>query len=311
LFTLYLEGDVKLIEIKNVNKWYGKKHIINDMNLEISKGDCVGLIGPNGAGKSTIIKMITGNISCSSGDVLYEKQPIDKLKSKIGYLPQHAHFKEWMHCEDTLILLGELSGLKGNALQSRVKEMLKLVGLEQKAKEKIATFSGGMKQRLGIAQALLHRPEFILLDEPVSALDPIGRKEVIHLIEKIRAHSTILLSTHILADAEQFCNRFIFIKEGKIIDDFHVTDFNNNYFHNLMEVEVMSPALEVAEKLRQQFPQYEVKTTSNLISIEFEDLWNQKDDVIRYLLNQNIKFTNVRIKRKTIEDHFIESVVSI
>ena len=139
---------------------------------------------------------------------------ISKMKKEIGYLPQYPNFFNWMTAKETLMFMGQLSGLKKEVLANSIPEILTKVGLGGKENSKVGTFSGGMKQRLGIAQALLHKPSLIVMDEPVSALDPVGRREVLNLIEEIKKDTTILLSTHILSDAEEICERFVIIKDG-------------------------------------------------------------------------------------------------
>lgn len=207
------------LEIKHVKKAYKDKIAVNDFSMELSTGECVGLIGPNGAGKSTLLKMITDMIKPDEGEVLLNGNKIAQMKREIGYLPQYPNFYHWMTARETLAFMGQLSGLQKEELIHSIPEILAKVGLREVGNSKVGTFSGGMKQRLGIAQALLHKPALIVMDEPVSALDPIGRREVVNLIRDIKQDTTIILSTHILSDAEEICERFVMISNGIKIED--------------------------------------------------------------------------------------------
>lgn len=212
------------LEIKNVTKSFKGKIAVNNFSMELQAGECVGLIGPNGAGKSTLIKVISDITNPTAGEVLLNGIKISKMKSEIGYLPQYPNFFHWMTARETLTFMGQLSGLKKEELSKSIPKMLEKVGLKEEENAKVSTFSGGMKQRLGIAQALLHKPSLIVMDEPVSALDPIGRREVLNLIKEIKKDTTILLSTHILSDAEEICERFVIIKDGTKIEDTTITE---------------------------------------------------------------------------------------
>ncbi|TKI92149.1 ABC transporter ATP-binding protein, partial [Bacillus wiedmannii] len=212
------------LEIRNVTKSFKGKIAVNTFSMELQSGECVGLIGPNGAGKSTLIKVISDIINPDVGEVLLNGIKISKMKREIGYLPQYPNFFHWMTARETLMFMGQLSGVKKEVLSKSIPEILEKVGLSGEEDSKVSTFSGGMKQRLGIAQALLHKPALIVMDEPVSALDPIGRREVLNLIEEIKKDTTILLSTHILSDAEEICERFVMIKDGTKIEDTTITE---------------------------------------------------------------------------------------
>ena len=206
-----------MITIHNLHTTIDKQKILHGVHLSIKENECVGLIGPNGAGKTTLIKCLMGILSYESGDVLFDNQPIETRKKQIGYLSQYTDFKAWMTCKESLLFFGNLSGVKKEILENRIQETLKEVGLQEKQHFKVEQLSGGMKQRLGIAQAILHNPRFLILDEPVASLDPIGRNEVRKLIVRLKQRMTILLSTHILHDTNHICDRYIVMKNGRII----------------------------------------------------------------------------------------------
>ncbi|HDR4091341.1 TPA: ABC transporter ATP-binding protein [Bacillus anthracis] len=220
--------------------------------MELQAGECVGLIGPNGAGKSTLIKVISDITNPTDGEVLLNGIKISKMKSEIGYLPQYPNFFHWMTARETLTFMGQLSGVKKEELLKSIPKMLEKVGLKGEENTKVSTFSGGMKQRLGIAQALLHKPSLIVMDEPVSALDPIGRREVLNLIEEIKKDTTILLSTHILSDAEEICERFVIIKDGTKIEDTTITELLHRNRENKLVIEITAKDqkwIEIVKKL--------------------------------------------------------------
>ncbi|MGX9808910.1 ABC transporter ATP-binding protein (plasmid) [Exiguobacterium acetylicum] len=206
-----------MITVSNLYKTINSRPILTDVNFSISQGECIGLLGPNGAGKTTLIKCMTGILNYDKGDIRFYSDPILSHKKHIGYLSQHTDFKPWMTCEESLMFFGKLSGLKKSELLHKIPLVLEEVGLQGKQKLKVEQLSGGMKQRLGIAQAILHEPQLLILDEPVSALDPIGRNEVKKLIGKLKKRTTIIISTHILDDASEFCDRYIVIKNGEIV----------------------------------------------------------------------------------------------
>ncbi|TKV46405.1 hypothetical protein C1I58_25080 [Bacillus sp. PIC28] len=240
------------LEIKNVTKVFKRKSAVNNFSMELQAGECVGLIGPNGAGKSTLIKVISDIIHPTAGEVLLNGIKISKMKSEIGYLPQYPNFFHWMTARETLTFMGQLSGLKKEELSKSIPKILEKVGLKDEENAKVSTFSGGMKQRLGIAQALLHKPSLIVMDEPVSALDPIGRREVLNLIEEIKKDTTILLSTHILGDAEEICERFVIIKDGTKIEDTTITELLHRNSENKLMIEITAKDqkwIEIVKKL--------------------------------------------------------------
>ncbi|MCJ1907532.1 ABC transporter ATP-binding protein [Planococcus ruber] len=206
-----------MITVEKLHKTIKKRKILSDVTFSIAEGECVGLLGPNGAGKTTLIKCMTGILQHEQGTITFNSNPIVQHKKNIGYLSQLTDFKPWMTCEESLLFFGKLSGLDKGFLKGNISAVLEEVGLKDKENYKVDQLSGGMKQRLGIAQAILHQPLLLILDEPVSALDPIGRNEVKKLISRLKKRTTIIISTHILDDASEFCDRYIIIKNGKIV----------------------------------------------------------------------------------------------
>lgn len=207
------------ISIKNVTKIYGEQTAVNNISFEIHSGEIVGFLGPNGAGKSTTMKMITTYIPQNSG--LISICGIDTIenpllvKEKVGYLAEHNPLYTDMYVKEYLLFLAKLHKIKSP--KERVQEMITSVGLEKEKKKKISELSKGYKQRVGLAQAMLHNPEVLILDEPTSGLDPNQLVEIRALIKSFAKDKTVLLSTHIMQEVEAICDRIIIINEGKIV----------------------------------------------------------------------------------------------
>ncbi|CAG9621377.1 ABC transporter ATP-binding protein [Sutcliffiella rhizosphaerae] len=205
-----------LVEIKHLKKSYKQHQAVNGISFQIEKGSCVALLGPNGAGKTTTLQMLAGMLTPTSGTIQFGENTNRDFRQQIGFLPQHPSFFNWMTPVEFLQFVGKLSHIPQSKLSSKIEETLEFVSLQDVKAKRIGGFSGGMKQRLGLAQALLHKPELLILDEPVSALDPDGRRDVIEIIQQLKSTMTILFSTHVLHDAEQVCDSVIMLKQGEI-----------------------------------------------------------------------------------------------
>jgi ABC-2 type transport system ATP-binding protein len=225
-----------LIEINKLTKIYKQHSAVNNISFGIEKGQCVALLGPNGAGKTTTLQMLAGLLTPTSGSILFPEKTQRDFRHLIGFLPQHPAFFNWMTAKEFLLFAGKLSHLSKQELSSKIDEALEFVSLTNVKNKKIGGFSGGMKQRLGLAQALLHEPELLILDEPVSALDPTGRRDVLKMLHQLKSHMTILFSTHVLHDAEQVCDSVIMLKDGVIKWDGSLADLKN--FHSTSAIEI-------------------------------------------------------------------------
>ncbi|NEW05954.1 ABC transporter ATP-binding protein [Paenibacillus sp. SYP-B3998] len=297
------------LEVKNVTKTYKARTAVTNFSMVLQSGECVGLIGPNGAGKSTLIKVISDITNPTRGEVLLNGKKISQMKKEIGYLPQYPNFYHWMTAQETLAFMGELSGLRKEELTKAIPEILSKVGLSGEENSKVGTFSGGMKQRLGIAQALLHKPSLIVMDEPVSALDPIGRREVLNLIEEIKRETTILLSTHILSDAEEICERFIIIKNGQKIEDTTISDLLNRNSENKIIFEVTSIDQEWMEVLKNLNYVKDVEVVGNKIKIQVEHIAFNKNKLLRNALEHQVDLVKFEVNNDTLEEIFMKLVV--
>lgn len=209
------------IEVKNVSKFYKTQAAVNEINFSINKGEIVGFLGPNGAGKSTTMKMITGFIPPSEGEIYVcgKLVSLDSIETRkhIGYLPENNPLYLDMYVKEYLEFVAKIYKLPNP--RERVKEMISLVGLEVEQNKKIEMLSKGYRQRVGLAQAIIHNPDVLILDEPTSGLDPNQLVEIRDLIKKIGKEKTVMLSTHILQEVEAICDRVIIIRQGKLVAD--------------------------------------------------------------------------------------------
>ncbi|PGT57600.1 ABC transporter ATP-binding protein [Bacillus thuringiensis] len=297
------------LEIKNVTKSFKGKIAVNNFSMELQAGECVGLIGPNGAGKSTLIKVISDITNPTAGEVLLNGIKISKMKSEIGYLPQYPNFFHWMTARETLTFMGQLSGLKKEELSKSIPKMLEKVGLKEEENAKVSTFSGGMKQRLGIAQALLHKPSLIVMDEPVSALDPIGRREVLNLIKEIKKDTTILLSTHILSDAEEICERFVIIKDGTKIEDTTITELLQRNRENKLIIEITAKDQNWIEVVKKLPYVKNVEVVGLKIKVKVESIEINKNMLLQNALEHKVDIVKFKMSNDTLEEIFLKLVV--
>ncbi len=209
------------IEVKHLYKYYGEQAAVKDVSFSIKKGEIVGFLGPNGAGKSTTMKILTGFVPSSSGEVNICGLPVDvdslETRSKIGYLPEHNPLYLDMYVKEYLEFVGKIYKVKN--LQERIKEMIQAVGLEVEQNKKLGALSKGYRQRVGLAAAIIHNPEVLILDEPTSGLDPNQLVEIRELIKKIGKSKTVMLSTHIMQEVEAICDRVIIINKGTLVAD--------------------------------------------------------------------------------------------
>lgn len=218
---------MNMLEIRHLSKRFGDKVVLDDLNLVVEEGNIFGFIGRNGAGKTTTMKIILGLLEADSGEVYVcgEKVQYGSAKTNrlIGYLPDVPEFYGYMNAREYLRLCGELSGMDKEEIKSRSKELLEMVGL-LKEKGKIKGYSRGMKQRLGIAQALMKHPKLLICDEPTSALDPLGRKDILSILSKVQDETSVIFSTHILSDVEKICRNVAILEKGNIVMQGNVND---------------------------------------------------------------------------------------
>jgi ABC-2 type transport system ATP-binding protein len=209
------------IRIENLSKRYGPQKAVDDISFQVKTGEIVGFLGPNGAGKSTTMKMITGYIGIGQGDIFIDDQSVkqngDDLKKFIGYLPENNPLYLDMPVIDYLGFCAALQGVEKTRIEERVREMIRITGLNAEKHKKIGELSKGYRQRVGLAQAMIHDPKILVLDEPTTGLDPNQIVEIRKLIRELGKEKTVILSTHILPEVEATCDRILIINKGKIV----------------------------------------------------------------------------------------------
>lgn len=211
------------IDIKNLTKQYGQQKALDNISLAINEGEIVGLLGPNGAGKSTMMKIVTCFIPPTSGEVKVcgfdiNEQPMN-IRSLIGYLPEQNPLYNELYVRESLEFIAGIHGIKGKERKERVEYMIEKVGLTKEVKKRIGMLSKGYKQRVGIAQAMIHDPKVLILDEPTTGLDPNQLVDIRNLIKELGQDKTVILSTHIMQEVEAVCNRVVIINNGKLVAD--------------------------------------------------------------------------------------------
>lgn len=222
------------LEIKNLTKKFGEQTALNNINIEIKKNEIIGLLGPNGAGKSTLMKSIVGVLMIDEGEIIFDGKNIAEneiqTKEKIGFLPENNPLYNDMYVKEYLQFVADIHKIQ----KEKVDEIIDLVGITPEKSKKISQLSKGYKQRVGLAQAILHEPDLLILDEPTNGLDPNQIIEIRNVIKEIGKEKTVILSTHIMQEVEALCSRVILIHQGKIVQDTGIEEFKGK-FSNLEE----------------------------------------------------------------------------
>ena len=304
------------IHVESLKKTYGAVHALDGLDLEVAPGTVFGFLGPNGAGKTTTLRILTGLAQATSGtaqvvglDVMKDS---GKLSRRIGHLPEEPAFYPWMTPREFLDYLGRLYGLSSSERRSRVRELLALVRMEDVSKRRIAGFSRGMRQRLGVAAALIHHPDVLFLDEPASALDPAGRKEVLDLIGNLRGQCTVLMSTHILADVERVCDVVGIIAKGRMLVQSGREALLERYAIPAFEVEGDDHAVLASwvEELRQLPWVISVAPRNGAFRITVRDVQSAKHTLLALAVNSGVVLNRYEEVRPSLEDVFLQLVGS-
>lgn len=299
-----------MIRIEGLSKNYGQVRALDNLSLMVEPGAVYGFLGPNGAGKTTTMRILGGLARADKGRAWILDSEIGSsgadVRALIGVLPEEPAFYPWMTAREYLRdFIAPLYEMEAKSASSRANEMLELSGLLKSGNRRIAGFSRGMRQRLGLAQAMLHKPKVLLLDEPVSALDPAGRKEVLELIENLRQNTTILLSTHILADVERVCDMIGIISEGRMILQDRREDLLARYATPLFEVETNNGIEAWVEQARQLPCVTDVSSSGQTARIVVKDTASAQNELMASLLQANILVNRFEMMKPSLEDIFI------
>jgi ABC-2 type transport system ATP-binding protein len=301
-----------MLEVVGLRKRFGEVQAVDGVGFSLARGESVGLVGPNGAGKTTTLSMMVGLIRPDEGEVRLEGRPLsgdtDPLKRKIGFVPQELALYEELSAQKNLALFGAVYGLSGAPLREAIEKALNQVGLQDRAKSRVSTFSGGMKRRLNLAAALLHGPEVLFLDEPTVGVDPQSRNAIFEYLEALRAKGLALLYTsHYLEEVERLCERVVIIDHGKVITDQPLKALHRQYaVAGRVVIELAAPADEAWLAALRALP--EVRTASvdgDRLSVDLTDGLSQSEIILRFLNGQGVAFTALSTERPSLEAVFL------
>ena len=297
------------IEVRNITKVFGEQKALDNVSFDINNGEIVGFLGPNGAGKSTLMKIITGYIPATEGEVLINgmnilENPIE-IRKKLGYLPEQNPLYFDMYIVEYLEFVAGIYGIKNK--KARIDEIVSLTGLEPEINKKIGTLSKGYKQRVGLAQAIIHDPEVLILDEPTSGLDPNQIIEIRNLIKNLGKEKTVILSTHIMQEVEAICDRILLIKKGVLLANDKAEDFAH-----LNSDSISTLLVELDGELSENdFAQIKGirnvrKQSPTRFAIEFSKSNDIRKAVFNLAVQKGLAVLNMQEKEKSIEEVFAE-----
>jgi ABC-2 type transport system ATP-binding protein len=300
---------------RDLKKFYGSVHALDGLSLNVQPGTVFGFLGPNGAGKTTTIRLLTGLSHPSSGEASVsgvDARQVRKIARIIGYLPEEPAFYRWMTATEFIDYCARIFHIPSVDRSRWVKELLELVGLSDVAKRRIGGFSRGMRQRLGMAQALVNRPEVLFLDEPVSALDPTGRKEVLDLIASLRGKCTVFMSTHILADVERVCDSIGIIDKGKMIVEAPRSELMARFTIPAIEVEVIPGHEKDLEKwLKSQSAKSwvtKINSEGTKARLTVKNLEKARNELFHALNITGLPVQRFEVVTPTLEDVFLQVI---
>lgn len=308
-----------MLQITDLHKRFGDKQVLKGLTLSVPEHSIYGFIGQNGAGKTTTMKIILGLLQADAGKIMVAGEKVTygqtATNRHIGYLPDVPEYYTFMTTSEYLTFCGEICGMKKSEIKSRSEELLTLVGLREET-HRIKGFSRGMKQRLGIAQALLNKPKLLICDEPTSALDPVGRKEILDILLAVKEQTTVLFSTHILSDVERICTDVAFLKDGIITMKGSLSRIRSQYRRDEYLLETENEAdlhrlLQCIAAFRQTTPTNDTSANGDSLVIQNNQLtFRETDiampDVLRLLADHQIPILKLQRLEPTLESLFME-----
>jgi len=299
-----------VIETRELRKQFGDKTAVEDLSLQVHRGEVFGFLGPNGAGKTTSIKMLLGLVEPTSGSGSVLGAPIGHraTRARIGFLPEHFRFHEWLTGRELLLVHGRFLGMSTRDTKARADALLARVDLLDAAHRPVRTYSKGMMQRVGLAQALLGHPDVVFLDEPTSGLDPLGRLLVRDVIRELREHGTsVFLNSHILGEVEATCDRVTFVREGRTIRDLRLGEIDGSMEVDLRVGSLTDEARSAVARIGRIVEDGAALSADGperlRVSISREDLL---PELARALVERGIPLYEMRVARKSLETTFLE-----
>ncbi len=296
------------IKVKNLTKIFGEQKAIEDITFEVDKGEILGFLGPNGAGKSTTMKIAACFLPPSEGSVkicdLEVSEHPGRIKSLLGYLPEHNPLYLEMYVREYLAFIGRIHGLNGSTLKNRIDEMINLCGLTREQNKKIETLSKGYRQRVGLAQALIHDPKVLILDEPTTGLDPNQIIEIRELIKKISHDKTVIFSTHIMQEVQALCDRVVVIDRGKIV----ANDTINQLKSKKVEIAIINVEFteEVKSSLLESIPEIVSieQITANKLKIKATTEVDIRPKIFEFASANGLTLVGIQQEEVTMENVF-------
>jgi ABC-2 type transport system ATP-binding protein len=297
---------IPAIKTEALRKEFGTHAAVKSLTLQVEQGEVFGFLGPNGAGKTTSIKMLLGLVTPTSGTGALLGEPLGNRAAlaQVGFLPEHFRFQEWLTANEFLELHGELLGMSTRDLNLRRDELLERVGLTEFRDKQLRTFSKGMLQRIGLAQALMNHPALVFLDEPTSGLDPVGRRLVRDIIHELREEGTsVFLNSHLLSEIEITCNRVAFIRHGEVVRVMEMSSLGKDL--SMLTIRATGLVSDVVSGLKQWGDDIRVDGDLLTMSIRSEaDL----PEINRYLVAQDVRVYGLTPNRLSLEEIFIETL---
>lgn len=294
------------VETRQITKLFGKQKALDEVSFSIKKGELVGFLGPNGAGKSTMMKIITGFLPADSGEVVVNGQKIVsknlEIRKNIGYLPENNPLYTDLYVKEFLEITAGFYKLKN--IKQRVSEMVELTGLGDEQHKKIRALSKGYRQRVGLAQALIHDPSVLILDEPTTGLDPNQLEEIRHLIREISREKTVMLSSHIMQEVEAVCNRVIIINKGKIVADGGINEIKAGKINSNQVVIVEFSTNVNLEKILAIDDVKNAVLNGNLWEIESAGKKDIRPAIFQFVVNNNLSLLTLKEKQQNLESVF-------
>ena len=304
---------MNIVEIKDLQLSFGNNHVLKGLNMVVPEHTVFGFVGRNGAGKTTTMKIVLGLLKADQGEVHVCGEKVRygaaRTNRHIGFLPDVPEFYGYMRPLEYLRLCGEITGLSSAQIKTRSQELLELVGLED-ANRRISGFSRGMKQRLGIAQALLNEPRLLICDEPTSALDPLGRRQILEILSAIRGQTTVVFSTHILSDVERICDHIAVLEQGELVLTGTLTEIQKQHRRNSYSIRFASDqeAEEFSKNEELKSPHIKLMREGPSLRIEIEDNSVDGQQLIDLLSKKQMAPERFEAMEPTLESLFAEVV---
>ncbi|WP_066874382.1 ABC transporter ATP-binding protein [Clostridium mediterraneense] len=305
---------MKVINCEGLSKIYKEKIALKNVSFSVEGTGCIGFLGKNGAGKTTTIKILAGLAKATSGKVEVVGYDVSKYSKKIrkviGYCPQMPMFYDYMTALEWMYWIGSMFKLDKKTIENKSEELLKKCGIWEERNRKIGEYSGGMKQRLAIAQALINNPKLLILDEPVSALDPIGRYDVLKLIEELKSNMTIFISTHIIDDIARVADEVVIIDKGSVVIADSMESLLQKYAKNVIEFSIEQTDKNIKDILAKRSYIYNVEWDGVRFKVSTDKKEEASKEILKMIIDENLNLLSYNEGNISLEDIFLKVVSS-